>query len=93
MAQLVNVALLQIPVQLDMSQIRATTETTPTGTVLEQIIQPFHAAHTTITTTTITIVALLCLQMLTIQIVKVVGHVTLVSSKSTTCVFGGINFL
>lgn len=85
--------LLQIPVQLDMSQIRATTETTPTGTVLEQIIQPFHAAHTTTTTITTTIVASLCLQTLIIQTARAVGHVTLVSSKSTTCVFGGINFL
>ena len=69
-------------------------ETTPTGIVLEQIIQLFHAVHTiaTIITTTTTIVALPCLQTLIIQTARAVGHVTLVSSRSTTCVFGGINF-
>lgn len=88
-AQQVSVALLPILVQLGMSQIPATMETTPTGTVLAQTILQFLVAHTTtITTTTITAVSL-CLQTLIIQIVRAVGHVTLVSSKSTICVFGG----
>ncbi len=76
------------------SMIRLIQATTHIGLVWAQMELLFLVLHTTtiiITTTTIT-VASLCLQTLTIQIARAVGHVMLVSSKSTICVFGGISF-
>ena len=62
-----------------------------TGIVLDLMELRYLVVHLITRTTTI-IVALLCLQMHIIQMLKVVGHVMLDSSKSITCVFGGINF-